>query len=95
MQARMAVLAVGVLSAVLASSSHLVVAQSSQSRPENQPEMQSALSHLRKAQSALEAGSHDKGGHRVKALKLVKDAINEVQAGIQHDNTHTSGTEKK
>ena len=55
---------------------------------EPQPEMKSALEHLRAAQQDLNAGSHDKGGHRVKAIEYVNDAINEVDRAIQYDNTH-------
>ncbi len=35
-----------------------------------------------------EIASHDKGGHREKALKLVRRAIEEVKAGIAYDNRH-------
>ena len=51
-----------------------------------QPKMHSALDHLRAAQSSLEQATHDKGGHRVKALALTKQAIDQVQAGIKFDN---------
>jgi hypothetical protein len=30
----------------------------------------------------------DKGGHRMKAVRLVNEAIGEVQAGIHFDNKH-------
>lgn len=56
--------------------------------PEAQPEMQAALQHLREAQASLEQASHDKGGHRVKALEHIQQAMSEVEAGIQYDNTH-------
>jgi hypothetical protein len=51
-----------------------------------QPKMHSALDHLRAAQTSLEHATHDKGGHRVKALALTKQAIDQVQAGIRFDN---------
>jgi hypothetical protein len=57
--------------------------------------MQAALEHLKEAQKALEAATHDKGGHRSKAVTHVKEAIAEVQKGIDFDNTHTTGAEKK
>jgi len=60
---------------------------SAQSR-EPQPEMKSALEHLREAQQDLNSGSHDKGGHRVKAIEYVNNAINEVDQAIRYDNTH-------
>jgi hypothetical protein len=55
---------------------------------EPQPKMREALDSLRSAQRALEQASHDKGGHRAKALGLTKQAIDEVQAGIKFDNKH-------
>ena len=36
----------------------------------------------------LARASHDKGGHRVKALSLVRSAIGQVEAGIRFDNRH-------
>ena len=53
-----------------------------------QPKMRAALDSLRDAQRSLEQASHDKGGHRAKALQLTKQAIDEVQAGIRFDNRH-------
>lgn len=64
-------------------------------KPENQPEMQSALEHLREAKKALESATHDKGGHRAKAIQHVDAAMREVQAGIQYDNTHNGPKENK
>lgn len=55
---------------------------------EAQPKMHQALEHLRSAKNALEAATADKGGHRVKAIALTKQAIDEVQAGIKFDNKH-------
>lgn len=81
----LALVALLALSVALTTSASLVVAQSS---TESQPHMSAALDHLQQAQKELEAGSHDKGGHRVKALSLVKQAMSEVQQGIQYDNTH-------
>jgi hypothetical protein len=62
---------------------------------EAQPEMTAAIQHLREAQKNLESASHDKGGHRVKALQLIQQAIAEVEAGIQYDNTHREGEERE
>jgi hypothetical protein len=53
-----------------------------------QPEMTEAIQHLREAQRNLESASHNKGGHRETALQLINQAITEVEAGIQYDNTH-------
>jgi hypothetical protein len=42
----------------------------------------------REAQQNLESAMHNKGGHRETALQLINQAITEVEAGIQYDNTH-------
>jgi hypothetical protein len=60
-----------------------------------QPEMAAALQNLREAQRNLESASRDKGGHRVKALERIQQAIAEVEAGIQYDNTHRSKGEDR
>jgi len=49
---------------------------------EMQPHMRAALRSLEGAKVQLERAAPDKGGHRVKAIQLVNDAITEVQAGI-------------
>jgi hypothetical protein len=53
-----------------------------------QPHMRAALDHLQSAKTELQAADADKGGHRVKAIALVNDAIAEVQAGIDYAKTH-------
>jgi hypothetical protein len=88
-----AVFSAAFLSLILCLSSAALAA--SAPRPEAQPEMTAALEHLREAKKALEAASHDKGGHRAKAIAHVNEAIREVEAGIQFDSTHTSPEEKK
>jgi hypothetical protein len=50
--------------------------------------MQQALQELRSAAASLEAATHDKGGHRTKALELTRAAIGQVEAGIRYDNKH-------
>lgn len=49
----------------------------------DQPHMQNALTALENAKDSLEKATTDKGGHRVKALDYVKDAISEVKKGIE------------
>jgi hypothetical protein len=51
-----------------------------------QPNMQSALASLTSARTALQKASANKGGHRVKAIELINQAIVEVQAGIAAAN---------
>lgn len=53
-----------------------------------QGHMRSALNHLRLAKDQLQKATHDKGGHRVKAIELTNGAIDQVQAGIRFDNRH-------
>ncbi len=53
-----------------------------------QPRMKAALGLLRAARKRLKRGSHDKGGHRVKALVHVNLAIAQVKKGIHFDNKH-------
>ncbi len=47
-----------------------------------QPHMQNALGALQNARSELQVAEANKGGHRVAALRLINEAIGEVQAGI-------------
>jgi hypothetical protein len=47
-----------------------------------QPHMQNALGALQNARSELQMAESNKAGHRVNALRLVNEAIVEVQAGV-------------
>lgn len=49
-----------------------------------QPHMQNALGALQNARSQLQQADHNKGGHRVRAIELIDQAIAEVQAGIDY-----------
>jgi len=49
----------------------------------HQPHMIAALDALKNAKVELEAGEHNKGGHRVKALGLVQKAIEQTKKGIE------------
>jgi len=73
----------------------LSIPNSVQAAPEVQPEMRAALDHLREAQKNLEAATRDKGGHRVKAIEHVRQAIAEVELGIRYDNEHRSPGERR
>jgi hypothetical protein len=55
---------------------------------EPQPSMGAALEALKSAAASLERATADKGGHRNKALALVKRAMQEVVLGIKFDNRH-------
>jgi len=54
----------------------------------DQPHMQAALDALHTAEHQLDQATADKGGHRAKALELVRKAIKEVEKGIHFDRRH-------
>lgn len=54
-------------------------------RHERHPAIVRAWRALKHAQRALEHGAHDFGGHRAKALELVKQAEAELKAARQYD----------
>jgi hypothetical protein len=53
-----------------------------------QPHMAAALDELRAARAELQTAAADKGGHRVRAIELVDDAIEQVRRGIGYAATH-------
>jgi len=55
---------------------------------EPQPDMVRAREALTNAIGLLRAAADDKGGHKIKAVQLIEDAIAEVNAGIEFANTH-------
>jgi hypothetical protein len=60
----------------------------------DQGHMQATLASLQQAQENLSKADHDKGGHRAKALDLIKQAQAEVQAGMDFDRANDSKGEK-
>jgi hypothetical protein len=92
MKRTLMLIAFAVLIVTLSISTPNLAAQASQ--PEAQPHMRAALEHLQEAQKQLEAATHDKGGHRSKAVSLVKQAIVQVNQGIEYDATHKEGNER-
>jgi hypothetical protein len=56
-------------------------------RAERQPHMRNALASLQAARDELQKATADKGGHRVKAIALTNEAIEQVKKGIAFDNT--------
>jgi hypothetical protein len=54
----------------------------------DQPHMVAAREHLRAAKAELDAAAPDKGGHRVKAIERVIEAIAEVDRGIEYERNH-------
>lgn len=55
---------------------------------DRQPHMKDALGHLTAAKSSLERATADKGGHRVKAIAAVNEALEQTRKGIAFDNRH-------
>ena len=55
---------------------------------DRQPLMQDALASLKSAANSLKNATHDKGGHRAKALEFTNAAIVQVEKGIAFDNKH-------
>jgi hypothetical protein len=51
-----------------------------------QPHMVNALDDLRAARHQLDVAADDKAGHRVRAIAIVDNAIEEVKAGIAAGN---------
>jgi len=64
-----------------------VLAGSGEARAD-QPHMDAALDALKSARRELDAATADKGGHRGNALRLVKQAIAEVEHGIEFARRH-------
>jgi hypothetical protein len=56
--------------------------------PTGQPKMREALAQLQIAREDLQKAEPNKGGHREKALQLVNEAINQVQAGASYAAGH-------
>lgn len=54
----------------------------------DQPYMQRAFNALNNANGLLRNGTPDKGGHRVRAIALTNEAMQEVRLGIEYDRTH-------
>jgi hypothetical protein len=56
-----------------------------------QGNMERALSSLYQALGSLRESTANKGGHRAKAMDLVRQAIDETQAGIEFADEHGGG----
>ena len=62
----------------------------------DQPAMVQARELSQQAHEVLKNNATtDKGGHRVAAMKLLKQAIDEINAGIEFDKTHETKNEGK
>jgi hypothetical protein len=67
----------------------------SQAPPKEYPHIEAAMEALKKAASELESGGHNFGGHRVKALELVKQAQGQLREAIAWAKAHPSTPAKK
>jgi hypothetical protein len=56
-----------------------------------QGNMEHALSSLYQALASLREATANKGGHRGKAMDLVRQAIEETQAGVEFADEHGGG----
>ena len=74
-----------------ASGVRFVAASWAAQKPSEQPNMQMAKTHLQSALSNLDKATADKGGFRVNAVRLAREALKEVEQGIAYDNTHKDG----
>jgi hypothetical protein len=52
---------------------------------ERHPEIRNAIRALENARNHLQKGAHDFGGHRVKALEHVNEALEECRQALQYD----------
>jgi hypothetical protein len=56
-----------------------------------QGNMERALSSLHQALGSLQEATANKGGHRARAMDLVRQAIEETQAGVEFADEHGGG----
>jgi hypothetical protein len=80
-----AIITSGVLATVLACGGGEAVVRTAGA---DQPNMEAARDHLQQARAALDRATPNKGGHRERAIGLVDQALNEVNAGIEFARAH-------
>jgi len=56
-----------------------------------QGNMERALGSLHQALESLRESTANKGGHRARAMELVRQAIEETQAGVEFADNHGGG----
>ncbi len=52
------------------------------------PKLTRAFNQLQQARAALDHATHDCGGHRVAAIKLIDQALGEVRSSVAYANAH-------
>jgi hypothetical protein len=55
-----------------------------------QPKMQAALGALQRADASLQRATPNKGGHRERAIQLVRQAMGAVDAGMRYAAAHAN-----
>lgn len=73
----------------------VVIALSCQTILAGENHMREALDALSQARSHLKAATPDKGGHRVRAIRSIDEAIAHVKEGIAYDREHETKKEEK
>ena len=68
-----------------------LLSTSAQSATAYQGNMERALASLHGALESLRESTANKGGHRAKAMDLVRQAIAETQAGVEFADDHHGG----
>jgi len=68
--------------AAVAAAGVIAAAASREAQASEQPHMDAALGLLQNAKAELQQATHNKGGHRARAVQLVDQAIAQVNAGI-------------
>ena len=81
----------GLVTGVLLSTGAVGFAQSAK----QYPHIEAAQDALKKAASELEAAGHQFGGHRAKALELVKQAQGELREAIAWAKAHPAAGKTK
>lgn len=55
---------------------------------ERHPQIRAAMRALMNAERHLQEAAHDYGGHRVKAMEIIKQAQEELRAGLEWHRAH-------
>jgi hypothetical protein len=68
--------------ATVAAAGVIAAVATREAQASTQPHMDTALGLLQNAKAELQQAEHNKGGHRVRAIQLIDQAIGQVNAGI-------------
>lgn len=62
---------------------------------EQHPHIRVTLRDLQHAERQLQQAAHDYGGHRIKAMELIRQAQAELREGLTYDRQHEEGGKKQ